>query len=986
MGLLQNIRIRHTAIHKNDRENYAVILETKAGDKYLKFQNNNVYEISPDDFQKMEHLLEKRCDAYGCLGVYQRCSITDSESHLLTPHLYLVIITQFQLVAKLPKFEIYRVADISYVPLFGGPEALVIDDEMMEIRKLLSSGSFYFATYLSSNYKVYDLTLSTQKHALLDKNPPPSNNTRIPVFHSDLKFLWNRSLMFPLLRMNIDPGNWLVFLICGGVDFKVCYHGAHQPKMCIVSRVSNRRPGTRFLARGVNDDGDVGNYVETEQIICYSDSISSFVQVRGTVPIHWSQPGIQVGSHKIRFSRCLEGSIFAYNRHFEKLLAEHKDTFILNLMAERADEKQLSIEYKKLHELSNYKDSVQYHAFDYHANVKHNPESIPDLFKKIAHKINSWDVFLMKNDEIILLQHGSPRINCVDCLDRTNAIQKRIGMDLLLMKQLSLVNLHFEKPLAQERFFEQMEQMWTNNGDYVSRIYAGSGALSGRSKFKDAQRSAARALQNNLWDVSKQQAMSNLAQTCPFFLWSHRMAADHFLPRALHQLHVPILWDALDQFPSYCDTRELKIFIGTWNVNGGKRYSSVLFKDDRISDWIFDLKNNLSDTIGFVNPSIGIQDIPDYPINKRATAKGSEHVVLVNIQLVGVCLFVFVRRRLLEVIRSVESASVKTGLRGTAGNKGAVAVSLQIGATSYCFVASHFAAGQSNVAERNEDYRSILNKLTFSGGKHVRSHDYAFWFGDFNYRIDMPGDTIKELVLKENWPQLLEADQLRRCTKEKLIFEGFHEAQIRFAPTYKYDLMSLDYDTSEKARSPAWTDRILSRRHWYVFPRLEQSGQFLDSNHRESPLKNWAPPIPLIYHRAELKLSDHRPVGAIFTTQNFIPDSERRGSFLKKLLNEYGPTDGIIWVRILLCNTDDLPLEQGIHLPQNYNPYQDKVAINSICVKVRQYGFVNTIRFDESVGGLFIHFNDPRSVLFLEVSKSMNRDHACTQYNVLAAR
>ena len=30
-----------------------------------------------------------------------------------------------------------------------------------------------------------------------------------------------------------------------------------------------------------------------------------------------------------------------------------------------------------------------------------------------------------------------------------------------------------------------------------------------------------------------------------------------------------------------------------------------------------------------------------------------------------------------------------------------------------------------------------------------------------------------------------------------------------FDPTYKYDYAKPDYDTSSKARIPAWTDRVL---------------------------------------------------------------------------------------------------------------------------------------------------------------------------------
>lgn len=49
----------------------------------------------------------------------------------------------------------------------------------------------------------------------------------------------------------------------------------------------------RYKRRGVDENGEVANYVETEQIVSYQSHEVSFVQVRGSVPVYWSQPGFK---------------------------------------------------------------------------------------------------------------------------------------------------------------------------------------------------------------------------------------------------------------------------------------------------------------------------------------------------------------------------------------------------------------------------------------------------------------------------------------------------------------------------------------------------------------------------------------------------------------------------------------------------------------------------------------------------------------------
>ena len=45
----------------------------------------------------------------------------------------------------------------------------------------------------------------------------------------------------------------------------------------------------------MDDDGNVANFVETEQVLLLPNgSYSSFVQIRGSVPVFWEQPAGQV--------------------------------------------------------------------------------------------------------------------------------------------------------------------------------------------------------------------------------------------------------------------------------------------------------------------------------------------------------------------------------------------------------------------------------------------------------------------------------------------------------------------------------------------------------------------------------------------------------------------------------------------------------------------------------------------------------------------
>lgn len=257
-------------------------------------------------------------------------------------------------------------------------------------------------------------------------------------------------------------------------------------------------------------------------------------------------------------------------------------------------------------------------------------------------------------------------------------------------------------------------------------------------------------------------------------------------------------------------------------------------------------------------------------------------------QLVGLLTLVFASPEVAPTISSVSSTSVGTGLMGYMGNKGGTATRIVLGETTrMVFVNCHLAAGADSAAldRRNWDCSQITSRIRFEPivdstgvadefGDKIGDEDFAFWFGDLNYRLDdMPGEDVRHLLLLHTRneydinnkskrkidselgyvdapsgdikssidsqrseqdsdtssfsldPQddpaslhttlksLLSHDQLQKQMRNRKAFhDGWREGNIDFLPTYKYDIGSVGmFDSGEKRRAPSWCDRILYR-------------------------------------------------------------------------------------------------------------------------------------------------------------------------------
>lgn len=130
-------------------------------------------------------------------------------------------------------------------------------------------------------------------------------------------------------------------------------------------------------------------------------------------------------------------------------------------------------------------------------------------------------------------------------------------------------------------------------------------------------------------------------------------------------------------------------------------------------------------------------------------------------QMSGLLLLMYASPALASCVANVSTKAVGTGVGGWFGNKGATAARVVLGETTrMVFVNSHLSSGNdpATVERRCWDARTILDRTRFDPAiipgrdeqddeDRIGSEDFAFWFGDLNFRLDgIPGDDIRRLL------------------------------------------------------------------------------------------------------------------------------------------------------------------------------------------------------------------------------------------------
>lgn len=107
--------------------------------------------------------------------------------------------------------------------------------------------------------------------------------------------MWNYFLVKEMYDILMRK-KWIFPVVHGHIDFKNFIDGGKKFTFVLIARRSRHFAGTRYLRRGINQEGRPANFVEVEQIMfrpqaCFGGEmpmITSFVQIRGSIPFFWS--------------------------------------------------------------------------------------------------------------------------------------------------------------------------------------------------------------------------------------------------------------------------------------------------------------------------------------------------------------------------------------------------------------------------------------------------------------------------------------------------------------------------------------------------------------------------------------------------------------------------------------------------------------------------------------------------------------------------
>ncbi|WFD04735.1 phosphatidylinositol-3,5-bisphosphate 5-phosphatase [Malassezia vespertilionis] len=390
------------------------------------------------------------------------------------------------------------------------------------------SKNFYFSY-------TYDLTSTLQVNMT---GPCVSSDAfNAGSWNYNEKFIWNYYLLIPAFRdcrhteSQTDAQEdtvleakrqWVLPMVHGFADQAKLSVLGRVIYITLIARRSRHFAGARFHKRGINPHGYVANDVETEQVVNEpitssffapnyrswaphpryraSPRFTSFVMVRGSIPVFWTQdtsnmsprPPITISHPDPYYTPAMQ--------HFDVLFRAYgTPVIVLNLVKSKErqprESKLLQTYTECVQQLNQFlpgsddlkrSRKIRYIAWDMSRASKSQDQDVIETLETIAKNTIAATGYFHSGPlpqrlqgqsspgTNILLQHGITRVNCVDCLDRTNAAQFVIGKEALAQQLHALGLLEHSSLSFDSEMTRMLTEMYHDLGDTIALQYGGS--------------------------------------------------------------------------------------------------------------------------------------------------------------------------------------------------------------------------------------------------------------------------------------------------------------------------------------------------------------------------------------------------------------------------------------------------------------------------------------------------------------------------------
>ncbi|CAG8909719.1 unnamed protein product [Penicillium egyptiacum] len=256
--------------------------------------------------------------------------------------------------------------------------------------------------------------------------------------------------------------------------------------LTLISRRSVKRPGLRYLRRGVDDEGNAANTVETEQILSAPEWTPShpaytYLQVRGSIPLYFSQTPYALKPVPV-LQHSAETNLLAFSRHFREFSRRYGNVQAVSLIDKLAGELKLGEQYERYTESFNAAGGIdgkplQLEWFDFHRECRGMKfENVSRLVERLKDTLNEFCYTIIADNDILQTQKGIIRTNCMDCLDRTGVAQCAFGQ-WALERQLEHEGIDID--IGGDSSTQWFNTLWADNGDAISKQYSSTAALKG---------------------------------------------------------------------------------------------------------------------------------------------------------------------------------------------------------------------------------------------------------------------------------------------------------------------------------------------------------------------------------------------------------------------------------------------------------------------------------------------------------------------------